>query len=85
MSNEDIRRELKELRKRSGKATLKEALIAKYTGAIALLPPFEARVLTAYYIEHKTHDRIAGEIYYSPDTVRRILKRGIAMLCAKMK
>ena len=85
MSGEDIRCELRELRKKRGGKADKGALIAKYTNAIALLPSFEAQILRAYYIEHKTHEQIAAEIFYSPDTVRRILKRGILMLSAKMK
>ena len=86
MSGEDIKRELKLLRKKSGSPPCdKEKLKARYEKAIAMLPPFEAQILRAYYIEGKTHDEIAGEIYYSSDTVRRIIKRGIDLLAKRFK
>lgn len=85
MSREEIRRELKLLRSRKVRARDKEELKSKYTDAIALLPPFEAHIMREYYLEHRTHEQIAAEIYYSADTVRRILKRGITMLWAKVK
>ena len=83
MSGEDIKRELKCLRKKSGKRCDKTELLAKYRDMISGLPSFEARVLRAYYLEGKTHGQIAKDIYYSADTVRRILSRGIEMLVKK--
>ncbi len=80
MSNEEIRCELKELRQKGNMTDRKKALAEKYKKAIAILPSYEARIMTLYYIDRRTHGEIAREIYYSVDTVKRILKRGIAML-----
>ena len=85
MSNEDIKRELKEIRRKSGTSVEKRVLAEKYKKAIALLPPFEAQILQMYYIDGMTHERIARKVYYSADSVRRILKRGIGMLAEKTK
>lgn len=81
MSGEEIRGELKALRKKSGEVMCdKVAMARKYEEKIALLPSFEAKVMTLYFIKGKTYEEIAIEIFYSKDTVRRIIKRGIAML-----
>ncbi len=87
MSKDDVLKDLREVRRKCGGLSASErlAVLEKYRDTIKALPELEAQVLSAYYIDGKTHGEVAAEIYYSTDTVRRILKRGIAMLAAKIK
>ncbi len=86
MGFDEVRKELKLLRQKSGKKLEgKERLRTKYRTAIELLPPFECKILIAYFIDGKTYNEIAAEVFYSVDTVRRIIKRGIGMLKDKIK
>lgn len=85
MSSEDIRKELKLLRRKTCKVNNKEDLKKKYEGAIAMLPPSLVRVMNLYYIEGKSYGEIAGEIFYSSDTVRRRVRQGEDMLAKIVK
>ena len=86
MGFDEVRKELKQLRQKSGKQINgKELLKIKYQNAIEALPPFESKILKLYFIDGKTYGEIAVEVFYSVDTVRRIIKRGIGMLRDNIK